>query len=716
MKNHFVPGSAVTSAMSETGKRAAIARLLRPRSIAIIGASPTPGSLGGGVMGNLERFAFKGDVYLVNPSRKEIDGRPCLATPADLPMGVDCAVLAIPGKGVIEAARQCAARGVGGLIVFGAGFAEAGEAGRVAQAELAGIGREAEMAIEGPNCLGMINYIDGVSLSFGISQPRPVMGKGLAIVSQSGAMATVLRAALHARDIDVTFSISTGNEALNGVEDFLEYILEEEQTRVIALVVEQMREPKRFLELSRRARALNKPIVLLHPGRSMAARKSAETHTGALAGDWQVMRAVATHAGACVVETLEELIDVSEMLLRCPPMGAGGVAMITDSGAFKGMTLDYCEDIGLAVPQPGQIAADIIGAIAPGLVLPTNPLDLTAQALVDPDLYRKTMQPLLADDRFAAIVFGVIISSPLMARRKNEPILQAMRDFKPTKPVILAMLGDEAEAPPDLISDFRALGVPFMRSPERALRALARLAKFAQQSQIEAQSGAASAREPLPKGILPEHISKQLLAPFGVPAPPGALATSLEDALKTARRIGYPVALKAQSAALSHKSDAGGVVLSLADDEQLTQGWKKLFANLTRAKPDLHLDGVLVEAMSARGVELIIGARNDPEWGAVLMIGLGGIFAEVLQDARVLSADLDAKAIAHEIGKLKGAALLQGFRGDSPRDIESAAAIAAALGAFVRAHPEVSEIDINPVVVYPEGQGALALDALIYVR
>ncbi len=703
--------------MNEPQARSAIARLLRPRSLAIIGASPTPGSLGGGVMGNVARFGFKGDVHLVNPTRKEIDGRPCLASPKDLPFGVDCAVLAIPGKAVLETARACAGRGVGGLIIFGAGFAEAGEEGKAAQAELAQIAREAGMAVEGPNCLGMVNYVDGVALTFGIAQPRPVGPRGgLAIVSQSGAMATVLRAAIHARDIDTSFTVSTGNEALNGVEDFLEFILEDEATRVIALVVEQMRAPARFLELARRAQAMCKPLVLLHPGRGAAARESAQTHTGALAGDWEVMRAATSRAGAIVVSTLEELIDVSEMLLRCPAMGPGGIAMITDSGAFKGMTLDYCEDIGLSLPQPSTAAADVIGAIAPGLVLPTNPLDLTAQALVDPDLYRKTMGPLLADGGYAAIVFGVIISSPLMARRKNEPILAAMREFKPNMPVILAMLGDEAEVPPDLIADFRALGVPFIRSPERALRALACLAEAAARPATPVAAKVERKSAALPSGVLPEYRSKQILAPLGVPVSAGSLATSLETAIVAARRAGYPVALKAQSASLSHKSDAGGVVLGLGDEAQLAEGWTKLFANLAHARPDLEIDGVLVEAMAPRGVELIIGARNDPEWGAVLMIGLGGVFAEALKDARVVAADLSAESIVGEIMKLKGAAMLSGFRGAPPCDVPAAARIAATLGAFVQAHPEIAEVDLNPVVVYEQGKGALALDALIYVR
>ena len=697
-------------------RRAAIGRLLRPRSVAIVGASPTPGSLGGAVLGNLERFGFKGDIHLVNPSRSEINGRPCVATTRDLPRGVDAVVLAIPQKGVIDALKGCAERGVGGAIVFSAGFAEAGPEGVARQAELAKIARDSGMAIEGPNCLGLVNYIDGVAMTFGVALPfPPAGGKGVAIISQSGAMATVVRAALHARDIGLSVTVSTGNEAVDGVEDFLDALVDDPSSAVIAMVVEQFRKPAQFLRLARRARALGKPIFLMHPGRGQAARQSAATHTGAIAGDWDLMRARVEGEGVCVVESLEELIDLSEIALRSPRMPSGGVAMITDSGAFKAMTLDTCELLGLATPPLSPASADVIGAIAPGLILPTNPLDLTAQALVDPDLYRKTLRPLIDDPAFGSIVFGVIFSSPLIAHRKNKPIIDALREFKPDKPVYLAMLGDEAEVPADLIADFRSLGVPFFRSPERLMRALARLDHWASRPLLPGDFDRPAAHETVPSGTIPEYRAKALLSHFGLRAPRGGMATSLEEAREIAARIGYPVVLKAQSADLSHKSDAGGVVLGLANEAALHEGWTRLHGNVALAMPDLVLDGVLVEAMSPRGVELIIGAKNDPDWGPVLLVGLGGVFAEALKDARILPAGLSAATIADEIGKLKGAALLKGFRGDQPRDIAAAAELAASVGRFILAHPEVAEIDINPVLVLPEGEGALALDALIHV-
>ncbi|MGE5148104.1 MAG: acetate--CoA ligase family protein [Candidatus Eiseniibacteriota bacterium] len=701
--------------MTEPAARPPIERMLRPRSIAIVGASASPGALGAGVLANLERFHYAGDIHLINANRSEINGRPCLKSPAELPDGVDVAVLAIPRAGILDAVKACAARRVGGVVIYAAGFAEAGAEGKALQEEVARIAKANDMAVEGPNCLGYINYVDGVPLTFGATTPGPADAR-LGIISQSGAMASVLRAALHARGVGVSLSISTGNEALNGAEDFLDYLIDEPTTRLIALMIEQFRRPRRFLELARRARAAGKTIILLHPGRSAAARKSAETHTGAMTGDYAVMHALVSHEGVAVVETLEELVDFSELLTRWPVLPDRGAAIISESGAFKALALDFAETVGLDLPQPSPAQAAELGAIAPDLILPTNPLDLTAQALVDPGLYGKTMKPLLDDPRYGSLVMAIILSNPLMAKRKVQPVVDALLQFKPEKPVLFAMLGEEAEVPAEIVETVRALGVPFLRSPERALRALARVTDFARRRPAATKPTAPRAAKALPSGTIPEYAAKALLAEAGIAVPRGALAKTLSEAKAAAGSVGYPVALKAQAAALSHKSDAGGVVLNLKDERELEAGWAKLHADVARARPGMALDGVLVEGMARPGVELILGARNDPDWGPVLVVGLGGIFAEALHDVLVLPPDLDADAIADEMRKLKGAALLGAFRGQKARDVEAAAAMAAKLGAFVRAHPEIAEIDVNPVAVYPAGEGALALDALIVVR
>jgi acyl-CoA synthetase (NDP forming) len=692
----------------------ALDRLIRPRSVALLGASDKPGALGNQVLANLERHGFTGDIHLINPKRDSIAGRACLRSVADLPEGVDAAVLAIPGGAVLDTIRALAARGVGAAVIFSAGFAEGGEEGLAAQRDVAHIAAESGMVVEGPNCLGMTNYIDGIPLTFVQTPPERLNGRpGIGIVSQSGAMAVVLGTTLMSKELGISISVSTGNEAASGVEDYVEYLLDDPDTRAIAMIVEQFRKPARFLALADRARAAGKLIVLLHPGRSGAARDSAATHTGAMAGDYQVMRTKVERAGVVLVDSLEELGDVLDLAIRCGPMPAGGTAVLTESGAFKALSLDLCETLDLPLPavSTGTEAALRLGL--PDFIPISNPMDLTAQALVDPDLYRRTMAPLLADAAFGSIVLAIIQTDAATATLKFEPIIAAIEVLEPDKPVIFAGLDDGAAVQPEYITRLRKLGVPYFPSPDRAFRALARILKAGSGNQQVPTGEPTTATLPH-GGVIAEYRAKDMLAPLGIPFPQGGFATTLVEAQAVAARIGYPVVIKAQAQALSHKSDAGGVILNLADDAALTDGWARLHANVAAHASDVTLDGVLVEAMGARGVELIIGARNDPDWGAVILVGFGGVQAEILQDVRLLSPDLSRDAIIAELRALKSGALLDGWRGAPALDVDAVADIIATLGQLLRGTPEIREIDLNPVVVYPTGQGAIALDALIF--
>jgi acyl-CoA synthetase (NDP forming) len=705
-------------AQNEEVRRPALARLLNPRSIAIAGISATPESsakpksLAATVLDNIERFGFAGEIHLIHPTRAELRGIHCVQKASDLPYGVDCVVLAIPAAAILEAIKGCAARGVGGVIIFSAGFAELGPAGRSIQDAIAAIARDHDMAIEGPNCLGFVNQADRIALTFAVAEPRPLGGPGIAVVSQSGAMAAVVQAALHSHDLDVTLSVSTGNEATHGIEDFVEYLLASAATRVIAMVVEHIRKPQRFLELARQARDRNIVVVMLHPGRSSAARQSAQTHTGALAGDYDVMRALVEQQGVMVVDTLEELVDLSDCVLRCVKHPFRGVAILSESGAYKALALDYCEALGISLPQPRGAAADALNTIAPGLIVASNPLDLTAQALIDPALYGRALEGLMAHPECGSLLVTIILSSAQSAARKMPPVLDALRHWSRSRTVVFAMLGEDTVIPSEIVSAVRSAGVPFFRSPERALRALARFTAWADLVPSESSPQVPLA-DRLRAGITPEYAAKDILERAGLPMPRRRLVTDVEAASAAAHAIGFPVALKIQSAALAHKTEVGGVVLGLADDKALRAGWEHLHANVTAAAPDTSIDGVLVEAMAKPGLELILGGRNDPEWGPVLAVGLGGIFAEALRDVRLMPADLAAADIKRELRKLKGAALFGPFRGKPARDLDAVASAVAMLGAFMRAHPEVREVDINPLIVFGEGEGALALDALI---
>jgi len=692
-----------------------IDRLLRPTSVAIVGASATPGALGSTVLANLDRQGFAGDIHLINPKRPTIGSRQALGSIDELPGGVDVAVLAIPRAAVLDSIRALAARGVGSAIIFSAGFAEGGEEGLAEQREIARIADAHGMVIEGPNCLGLVNYIDMIPLTF-VETPSAPLGdrQGVAIVSQSGAMAAVLAGTLFSRGIGVSYSISTGNEAASGVEDYVDYLIADTQTKVIAMIVEQFRQPQRFLALAQKARLLGKPIVLLHPGKSSAARESAATHTGAMAGDYALMRVKVERAGVLVADTLEELGDTADIIATCGVVPSGGAAVLTESGAFKALTLDLCEEVGLPLPAVGDHDAPALRAALPPFVPVSNPVDLTAQALVDPDLYRRALAALLGDDRFGSVVFAIIQTDTATCDLKFPPIIEAIRTLKPSKPVVFAGMDDGAPVPPDYIAALRALHVPYFPTPDRVFRALAQLDRFAARDSDIAAPVAVSITLPS-AGVVPEYRAKELLAPLAIPFPAARLARTVAEAQAIAAELGYPVVLKAQSPALSHKSDAGGVIVGVGDDAAIAAGWAKMQASVAAYSPGLVLDGILVEAMGARGLELIIGAKNDPDWGPIILAGFGGIQAEILKDVRLLPTDLTRGAIIDELHALKSGALLQGFRGSPAMDVGAVADIILALGAVLAAGPAIREIDLNPVVVYPDGEGAVALDALMLI-
>jgi acyl-CoA synthetase (NDP forming) len=698
--------------------QAQLERLLRPRSIAIVGASATSGSLGESVLMNLKESGYDGELYLINPKRPMIDGKECLGAIEQLPKDVDCAVLAIPGSAVLASVKACAEKGVRSAIVFSAGFAEAGEEGRAAQQELARIVREQQMLLEGPNCLGMVNYVDRIPLTFVVTPPQtPTDSPGAAILSQSGALAAVIAVNMRHHGIPLTYSVSTGNEAATGIEDFVEYLLDDPSTRVFALVVEQFREPKRFLELAGRVRDAGKFVVLLHPGRSNAARASAATHTGAIAGDYKVMHMLVTHEGVIHVHSLEELVDVAQILVRCRELPKGGAAVFTESGAFKAHTLDLCDAIGLKLPSLSERCAEALRKALPAFIPPSNPLDLTAQGLVDPDLYRRTLPPILEDDGFGSIFLGIILTDPKTTRLKLPPIVNAIRALRPRKPVIFAALDEGAPFDFPELEELRKLGVACFPSPERAMRALANVTRRALQAErrdIDRADGMVVLR--LRAGLLSEAESKEILVQIGIQIPKGSVAATSDEAVRIAREIGYPVVLKAQSVDLPHKSDAGGVLLGIESEADLLDAWSVLHRNVQRARPELVLDEVLVERMGKEGLELIVGAKNDPDWGPVLMAGFGGVLAEAIEDVRLMPADLSREEIEQELDQLRCGALLRGFRGAPELDVVAAAAVVKTIGRLVRSRREIREIDINPLVVYEKGKGAIALDALISVN
>jgi acyl-CoA synthetase (NDP forming) len=572
------------------------------------------------------------------------------------------------------------------------------------------------MVVMGPNCLGFVNNIDNVALTF-VQTPAADIGSGrhAALISQSGAMAAVVATNLAAKEVGVTLSVSTGNEASTGVEDYVAYVLKDDCADVIGMIVEQFRDPQRFLALAVQARAAGKIIVLLHPGRSAAARASAATHTGAMAGDYTVMRALVARAGVVLAETVEEFSDLIEIVSRANPARSSGVAVLTESGAFKALTLDLAEQVGLALPALSDADSPSLRGALPDFVPVSNPVDLTAQALVDPGLYERAIAALIEDERIGAIVLGIIQTDEATCALKLPAIIAALKRNEITKPIVYSGLDDGAAVPAHYLHAMRELGASCIPTAERAVRTLARLAaKSSIQPDVKRRgSRRAALRLPTESGVVPEYKSKAILRAAGVPFPEGVLATSVDEAVEAAERLGLPVALKAQAPALAHKSEAGGVLLNLNNREAVKAGWASIHASVEAYAPGLRLHGVLVERMGEKGVEMILGAKRDPLWGPVLLVGFGGVQAEVIKDFRVMAPDLSAAEIEAEILRLRGAPLLTGFRGAKRAAIGALAEVAAKLGQLMLHEPRIVEIDLNPVIARSEADGIMALDALM---
>jgi acetate---CoA ligase (ADP-forming) len=700
---------------------AALTRLLRPRSVAIVGISPEPGSIGANALNNLVGIGFAGDIHLVSRTNREIGARACVASIDELPEGIDAAVLAVPRQATVDAVKACVRRKIGAAIVFAAGFAEMDEAGRAEQETLATLARDGHMGLCGPNCIGLVNVPGKVALTFEpLAPPQAGQGRAIGVVTQSGAMCSTLRLALLAKQLNLSCVVSTGNEAQLTTEDFLAYLVDDQSTRVIVLFMEQVRDPQRFLALAARARQNKKPLLLMHPGRSARAQSSARTHTGAMADNHAVMTALLKREAVVLVETLDELIDSAEILARFEKLPVKGAALMTNSGAFKGYALDFAETLGLDLPALSPQSADAIKKILPPFAAIENPVDVTAMSIRDATILGRTAAQLLADPAMGSLIISIVAGAPRFAMDKASAIIAGIADLE--KPIAVATMGDETPLPDEFPKTLRANGLAFFRSPDRALRAMARATGYGR-ALIAAERRAPPPNLPLSglpayriatSGALSEYQGKAFLAMLGIAIPEGALAHTVAEARETARRIGFPVALKAQAAALAHKSDAGGVALKIADEAALAHAWDGIAASIKKTRPDIALDGMLVESMAPPGLELVVAGRRDRAWGPFLTVGLGGIWIEALGDVRLFAADLDRDGILDELQKLKSASLLSGYRNTPAADVGAVADCVLRLAALLRADPRIAEIEINPLAVYPKG--VLALDVLMHIN
>src|SRR5690554_49588 len=693
--------------------------VLKPRSVVIVGVSNERRSLGKAVLDNIKRFNFDGKVYLVSKKDSVVDGIECYPDIQDLPDTIDLAVLTIPQSAVLETVRCLGEKSCKSAVIFASGYAESGDDGAKRQEELRSVAENYGMMLVGPNCMGLTNFKDGIPITFESIEPYKNQDgrKGVAIIAQSGAMANNIREAMIGRNIPITCSVSTGNEASLGLEEYINYFIEDKATGIISVYAEQIRKPLEFLRLSEKARKSGKPIVLHMIGKSKRARESAQSHTGALAGDYDTARALLTSSSVIVTDTVDELFDVIPLLLDNETLGRGGLAVITGSGAVKNISLDLGEPLGIEFSKFTSDTVKKLDEILPDFAVNENPLDYTTAAMKNPSIMKRIIDVVAEDANTSSIIVTQMAGSELNQSDKAEYMVPAVSESK--KPAALVILGDEGPLTDTLRTAVNETNVPFYRSLDRAMRAMALVNQYAD----AVVSGSTDDREDLGTASLKleslghnapsvaEYRAKEWLSKVGIPVPKGRLAKNFSEAKNIADELGWPLVLKAQSPSLLHKSDIGGVALNINSHGELEHSWQKMHESISAAKPDLSLDGILVEKMGRPGVELVVGAKRDDEWGPVIVVGLGGIWIEILNDVRILPALVSKSKVIEELHKLRSFKMLEGARGQTPVDLDRIAEIVQIIGRIMLDNPGIKEIDINPLIASSEG--VVALDALI---
>ncbi|MEH2628657.1 acyl-CoA synthetase (NDP forming) [Bradyrhizobium sp. AZCC 1719] len=693
--------------------------LMRPRSIAIIGASQDATKIGGRPVELLRRYGYTGQIYPVNPKAATVQGLQAYPSMEELPEAPDLAIVAVDAEKAPEAVEQCAARGVRSVVVFSSGFAELGEKGRAMQERLRVAARRSGMRVLGPNCLGAVSIADKSIATFSIVLEHSLPAAGsLGIVSQSGNLGSFTMRLASQRGIGVSRFITTGNECDIDIADGIAWLARDPATRVILCALETCRDAGRLISALEEARDAGKPVITLKIGTSEAGQAAAASHTGALAGSDAVFDAMFARSGAVRVHSIEQLIDLGQaasiLLPDRLPRGSR-VALLAASGGFGVLLADAAQAVGLSLPELSEATQRTILDLVP-FASARNPVDATAQMSSRPDLLQKILSAVVADDRCDTVVLPLPFS--LYMPRLRSVYMEALRFIRreyPDRPVILCVDGPE-----DALAELHAMGYPTVASFDgccATVAALARLQAAAKRSKEQSQPAIERAPPLSPDAFRHELGAKGALADAGVPVLTERLAMDADAAARAAAEIGFPVVLKIASRDLPHKTEVGGVALGLASEAEVRLAFPQMLERVARKAPQAAIDGVIVAPMAKGVAELILGSRIDSIFGPVVMVGLGGIFAEILQDTAVQMAPVSEAQAMAMLKSLKAFAVLNGARGRPRADLEAAARAVAALSRFAAAHAEaISEIDINPLLLKAQGEGAVALDALLIPR
>ena len=698
--------------------------LLAPRSIAVIGASDRPGA-GSIVLDNLRMLGYPGSVYPVNPKYTELAGWRCYGSLEDVPGPVDSAAILLSSRQVLTALRQAASVGARSAWVLASGFAEAGPEGRALQDEVSAFARDHGIALCGPNCIGVVN-LHARAATYSTALPSTLRPGRVGAVLQSGAVC--LGIANANRGIGFSTLISSGNEAGLDNADYIAYLVDDADTQVIIAFIEGFRHPDRFLWAADRARAAGKPLLVVKVGRSAVARRAVAAHTGSLAGTDAVYDAVMREHGVVRLDSLDELLEAAELFLKAPLPRGRGIALLTLSGGQIGLIGDVASGMDLRLPEFSDGVREALGEVLPAYSAISNPLDAWGAGNFE-ETYPSCMEIVAPDDQTDLVAVSrdtppgiaerevwqssvIVDAAARVARMSGKPV------------VVFGNISTGLE--PTVRERADALGLPLLQGTRESLAAIQALIGYAghvrQAPRDLADSPVTAAalsriRDELAvePASLSESASKRLLSAYGVPVTRETVAVSADAAAIAAESIGFPVVLKVLSADILHKTEVGGVHLNLRDAREVRGAYEAIRRSVASRCPAARVEGVLVQEMvPPDAVEVIVGSTIDPEFGPVVLFGLGGILVELMQDSTLGLAPVTAERARDMIDSIRGAALMREFRGRSERDVDALADAIVRVShlAFDLRH-EIAAIDVNPLMVLPRGRGVVAADALI---
>ncbi len=695
-----------------------------PKSIAVVGASRHPGSVGHSLLANLIDSRFQGVVYPVNPKARGILGIRCYPNVIEIPDVVDLAVILVPAPSVLEVLEECAKKSIKGLIIISAGFKEVGGAGIQLEKQIQATLQKHNMALVGPNCLGVINADPSSSLNATFGTQMPEEGN-IAFISQSGALCVAVLD--YAKESNIGFSkfISMGNKAGLNENELLLYLKDDPKTDVILMYLEDLVDGREFMSIARSITSHPenpKPIIALKAGRTLTGARAASSHTGSLAGSDKVYDAIFEQCGVIRGGTLEEISDYVKAFSSQPLPKGNNVAIVTNSGGPGILATDACIQSGLKVdPFPAKVKKELRSFLSETVSL-NNPIDLIAEA--QSEQYEATLAALLKDKNIHSSIIILTPTAFTKVEKIARSIVQVTKQHK--KPVVCCFLGvyDVSRG----IDILEAHGIPAYRFPESAARVLAEMSHFTtwlqrtrtgikqyKVNKVKARSVIDEVKKQGRKFLL-EHEAYEVLKAYGFPVIPFSLAKSAQQAAQAAGRIGFPVVLKIASQDIVHKFDFGGVKLNLQNISDVRRAYKEILASIRSKKPQARITGILVEPMAPSGKEVILGMNRDPQFGPILMFGLGGIYVEALQDVTFRLAPIRELAAQMMIKRTKAHTILEGFRGEPPYDTDEVQDCLKRLSQLVTDFEDIQELDINPLLVFEKGKGCMIVDARIILR